>query len=86
MFKSIKRLAQASKDMMLAMTVDDIQFSRKHTDKEQYLIFSYIRGDLVDYTEEYKIDGNKISIGETFQKKTTLWFKNNVVQEKFITI
>ena len=65
MFKNIKRLAQTSKDMMLSMTVDDIEVQRVEN-KEQTLVFSYIRGDLVDYSNEYQIDGPKIDIGEEF--------------------
>ena len=30
------------------------------------MVFSYIRGDLVDYSNEYEIDGSRIEIGEEF--------------------
>lgn len=50
------------------------------------MVFSYIRGDLVDFSHEYAIDSNTIEIGEMFQKKTTLWFSSGKVQEKKISI
>lgn len=85
MFKNIKRLAQTSKDMLLTLTLENIEVERKQ-EKDQTLVFSYIRGDLVDYSHEYPIDSKTIEVGETFQKKTTLWFSSGKVQEKKISI
>ena len=86
MIKNFKRLAQTSKDLMLSLTIDDVQLIRKRADKDQHLIVSYVRGELQDYTLEHKIQSDKVAIGETFHKKTTLWFSSNKVQEKWIKI
>ena len=71
--------------MLLSLTLENIELSRKQ-DKDQTIKFSYIRGDLVDYSDEYIIEGSTIEIGEMFQKKTTLWFSSGKVQEKKISI
>ena len=55
MIKSFKRLAQSSKDLMLSLTIDDVQLTRKRTDKDQHILVSYVRGELQDYTLEHKI-------------------------------
>ena len=86
MFKSIKRIAQTPKDMMLALTIDDIQINRKSEQKQQYLQFSYIRGSLTDTSKQILIEGDRVKVDETFTKKTTLYFKNDVVQDKFIIL
>ena len=86
MFKSIKRLSQTPKDMWLSMTVDDIQVQRKNDNKKQFIQFTYIRGNLTDSSRQYRIEGTKIPVNETFSKKTTVYLKSESVQPKYITI
>lgn len=86
MFKSIKRLAQTPRDMWLSMTVDDIQVVRKDEKKKQFIQFVYTRGQLTDASKQYRIEENKIPVDETFNKKTTVYFKQAEIQPKYITI
>ena len=70
---------------MLTFTVDSIEIQRKKQ-TDQTLIFSYVRGSLVDFSNEYNIENNKIVMGETFKKKTSLWYSSGNVQKKEIAI
>jgi hypothetical protein len=72
--------------MWLAMTVDDIQVTRKNDKKKQFIQFVYTRGQLTDSSKQYKIEGNKIPVDETFSKKTTVYFKQAEIQPKYINI
>jgi len=81
MFKGIARMAQTSKDVMFIMTVDDISFNIKElsSNQDQYMQFMIIRGDLIDLSEEYKIRGGVVNINETFKKKTSFYYKKDIV-------
>jgi len=73
---------------MFIMTVDDVNFNRKQkaANQDQYMQFMIIRGDLIDLSDEYKIRGGAVNMNETFRKKTTYYYKKDVVQEKWATI
>lgn len=77
MFKSIKRLSQTPKDMMLTLTMDDVQLTRKNAAAgKQFIQLGFNRGNLNDFTKEFLVNDNRVLIDETFNKKTTVYFKN----------
>ena len=50
------------------------------------MIFSYFRKDFEDLSREYEVSGDVIEVGESFNKKITIWFSSNKPQEKLIEV
>lgn len=88
MFKALKRLAQTQKEVVVSLEIEKFGLTiTQDTD----VIIQWQRGKAIDSTREIKLKVKKGTTGEQtvqmtvnhiFRKKSTLYFHNDVVQEK----